>query len=51
MLLDVMDEVQMRIRVPFHFVANRDQDRGMGLDIAILFGSPLRSKRVKKLIY
>lgn len=51
LMLDVLDELQMRIRVPFHFIANKDQDRGIGVDVAILFGSPLRTKRVKKLVY
>jgi hypothetical protein len=32
-------------------VANKDQDRAVGLDVAVLFGSPLRSKKVKKLVY
>jgi hypothetical protein len=51
LLLDVLDEMQMRVRIPFHFVANKDQDRAIGLDVAVLFGSPLRSKKVKKLVY
>lgn len=51
LLLNVSDEVQARVRVPFHFVANKQEDRGVGLDLAILFGSPLRSARVKKLLY
>lgn len=50
-MLDVLDELQMRIRVPFHFVANADQDRGVGVDVAFLLGSPLRTKKVKKLVY
>lgn len=51
LLLDVLDEMQMRIRVPFHIVANKDQDRAVGLDVAVLFGSPLRGKKVRKLVY
>jgi hypothetical protein len=51
MVLDVMDEMQMRIRVPFHFVGNETQDRLVGLDVAFTLGSPLRNKRVKKLVY
>lgn len=51
LMLDVLDELQMRIRVPFHFIANEAQDRLVGVDVAFLFGSPLRTKRVKKLIY
>jgi hypothetical protein len=51
LVLDVMDELQMRIRLPFHFVGNDTQDRLVGLDMAFTLGSPLRNKRVKKLVY
>lgn len=51
LLLNVTEEMQARVRVPFHFVANKHEDRGVGLDIAVLFGSPLRTARVKKLAY
>jgi hypothetical protein len=51
MLFDVLDELQLRIRVPFHFVANLDMDRAAGLDIALLFSSPQRTTRVRKLKY
>jgi hypothetical protein len=51
LMLDVLDELQMRLRVPFPFVANKDQDRAVGLDVAVLFGSPLRTKKVRKLVY
>lgn len=51
LLFDVSDELQARVRVPFHFVANKHEDRGVGLDVALLFGSPLRAARVKKLRY
>jgi hypothetical protein len=51
LLLDVLEELQLRVRVPFHLVANRAGDRGLGLDIAILFSSHLRKTRVRKLIY
>ena len=51
MLLDVLDELQLRIRVPFHVVANTAGDRGVGVDVAFLFSSPLRNTKVKKLKY
>jgi hypothetical protein len=51
MLIDVMDELQLRIRVPFHVVANDAGDRGVGIDIGFLFSSPLRTTKVKKLKY
>jgi hypothetical protein len=51
MLLDVLDELQLRIRVPFHVVANTAGDRGVGVDVAFLFSSPLRNSKVKKLKY
>ena len=51
MLLDVLDEMQLRIRVPFHYVLNEDRDMGVGIDVGVLFSSPLRTTRVKKLKY
>jgi hypothetical protein len=51
MLLDVLDELQLRIRVPFHVVANTAGDHGVGVDVAFLFSSPLRNTKVKKLKY
>jgi hypothetical protein len=51
LLLDVMDEMQLRIRVPYHVVANKDMDQGVGIDVGFLFSSPLRTTRVKKLKY
>jgi hypothetical protein len=51
MLLDVLDELQLRVRVPFHVVANTAGDRGVGVDVAFLFSSPLRNTKVKKLKY
>lgn len=51
LMLDVMDELQMRIRVPFYIVANKDQDRMVGMDVAFLLGKPPYAKRVKKLVY
>ncbi len=51
MLLDILDELQLRIRVPFHIVANDAGDRGIGLDVGILFSSPLRKTSVRKLKY
>ncbi len=51
MLLDIMDELQLRIRVPFHIVANTAGDHGAGLDIGLLFSSPQRTSKVRKLKY
>jgi hypothetical protein len=51
MILDVLDELQLRIRVPFHIVANDAGDRGVGLDAGFLFSSPHRKTKVKKLNY
>jgi hypothetical protein len=51
LLLDVLDEMQLRVRVPFHYVLNEDRDMGVGLDVGVLFSSPLRTTRVKKLRY
>jgi hypothetical protein len=51
MILDVMDELQLRIRVPFTVVANDAGDRGVGVDVGFLFSSPLRNTKVRKLKY
>ncbi len=51
LLLDVMDELQLRIRVPYHVVANKTMVQGVGLDVGFLFSSPLRTTKVKKLKY
>ena len=51
MYFDVLDELQLRLRVPFHFVANVDMERAVGLDFTLLFSSHLRKTRVKKLTY
>ena len=50
-LFDVLDEMQMRLRLPYTVVANASRDVTAGLDVAILFSNPLRGKRVKKLVY
>jgi hypothetical protein len=49
--LDVMDNMQMRVRVPYRFIANSHGDQSAGLDIALLFSSPLRKTKVRKLSY
>lgn len=51
LLLDVLDELQLRIRVPYHVVANKAGDQGVGIDVGFLFSSPLRTTKVKKLKY
>lgn len=51
LFLDVMDNLQMRVRVPYRYIANSHGDQGAGLDIALLFSSPLRTTKVKKLTY
>ena len=51
LILDVIDEMQLRIRVPYHVVANKAMDQGVGIDVGFLFSSPLRTTKVKKLKY
>jgi hypothetical protein len=50
-VLDVLDELQLRVRVPFHIVFNDRQDRAVGVDVGLLFSSPHRKTKVKKLTY
>lgn len=49
--LDVLDNMQMRVRVPYRFIANSHGDQAAGLDVALLFSSSLRKTKVKKLTY
>lgn len=51
MYFDVLDELQLRLRVPFHFVANLDMVKAVGLDFTLLFSSPQRRTKVRKLSY
>ncbi|MDB5048592.1 MAG: hypothetical protein JWO30_1663 [Fibrobacteres bacterium] len=51
MILDVLDELQLRIRVPFTVVTNDAFDKTVGLDVGFLFSSPHRKTKVRKLIY
>ncbi len=49
LLIDLMDELQVRVRVPYHFIANKDRDMGVGLDIGFLFSTSQRKMKVEKL--
>jgi hypothetical protein len=51
LFLDVMDNLQMRVRLPYRFIANSHRDQAAGLDVALLFSSPLRKTKVRKLTY
>jgi hypothetical protein len=46
---DVSDRLQVQVRVPYHFVATREIDHGIGLDIGLLFSDKFR--HVKKYDY
>jgi hypothetical protein len=49
--LDVLDNMQMRVRVPYRFIANSHRDQAAGLDVALLFSSSMRKTTVRKLQY
>ena len=49
--LDVLDNLQLRVRVPYRFIANSHRDQAAGLDLALLFSSSMRTTKVKKLNY
>lgn len=51
MYFDMTSSVHLRVRVPFQLVTNADTDRGVGIDLALLFSSPQSSTKVKKLKY
>lgn len=48
-LLDLADQFQIRVRVPYMAVLNQDADQGVGLDIGFLVSSPQRRTKVQKL--
>jgi len=47
--LELTETVDVRVRVPFHFVLNDTQDMGIGVEVGVMFYSSLRG--VKKLNY
>lgn len=49
--LDVLDNMQLRVRVPYRFIANSHRDQAAGLDVALLFSSSMRKTKVRKLSY
>lgn len=49
--LDVMDHLQLRVRAPWRFIANSNREQVAGLDVALLFSSPLRKTTVRRLSY
>jgi hypothetical protein len=50
-LFDVMDELQLRLRVPFMMVGNANADQLAGVDFSVLISGPHRHTKVKKLNY
>ncbi|NLP01964.1 MAG: acyloxyacyl hydrolase [Fibrobacter sp.] len=48
-VLDVTESLQIRIRVPYHIVANETRDHAAGAEIGFLFSD--RFRKVKKLNY
>jgi hypothetical protein len=50
-IFDVLDELQLRVRVPFTMVGNQNGDQLAGVDFSLLFSSPHRKTKVKKLNY
>jgi hypothetical protein len=49
--LDVLDNLQLRVRVPYRVIANSHKDQAAGLDISLLFSSGMRKTKVRKLTY
>lgn len=48
-MLDITDEVQVRLRVPYHVILNDTRDSGVGFDFGVMFTDKLR--KVRKLDY
>jgi len=51
MYLDVLDNLQLRVRVPYRVIANSHRDQAAGLDVALLFSTSMRKTTVRKLTY
>ncbi|HEX2613112.1 MAG TPA: hypothetical protein VHO02_05940 [Fibrobacteria bacterium] len=49
--LDVLDNLQLRVRVPYRVIANTHADQAAGLDVSLLFSSGMRKTKVRKLTY
>jgi hypothetical protein len=49
--LDVLDNLQLRVRVPYRVIANTHGDQAAGLDVSLLFSSGMRTTKVRKLTY
>jgi hypothetical protein len=49
--LDVLDNLQLRVRVPYRVIANTHHDQAAGLDVSLLFSSGMRKTKVRKLTY
>lgn len=50
-IFDILDELQLRVRAPFTVVGNQNGDQFAGVDFSLLFSSPHRKTKVKKLSY
>ena len=48
-VLDITDALQVRLRIPYHVVANEARDHAAGLEVGFLFSD--RFRKVKKLDY
>jgi hypothetical protein len=49
--LDVLDNLQLRVRVPYRVIANSHKDQAAGLDVSLMFSSGMRKTKVRKLTY
>jgi hypothetical protein len=51
LLFDVLDQLQLRVAVPFVLIANDNPDQLAGVNFTLLFSGPHRHTQVKKLTY
>jgi hypothetical protein len=49
--LDVLDNMQLRVRVPYRVIGNTHNDQAAGLDVSLLFSTDMRKTKVRKLTY
>ena len=48
-ILDAMDVMQIRVTLPYRVVFNERMDQTLGLELGLLFSSPHRNTRIKRI--
>ncbi len=48
-VLDALDEMQIRLSLPYRIVFNQGQDQSAGVEIGLLFSGPHRNTKIKRI--